>query len=116
MIPRVADLVAEPSHAGVLDGAFVGEAGEERMLVRVGLWLDEGRVLRARYRATTCAALIAYAEVACAALERGGGPAHLDVMSLRRAVEGVHPVHHGRAVIVARAVHAALARAQGTPA
>jgi hypothetical protein len=112
VLPRVADLVAEPRHAGPLDGAFVGEAGEERMLVRVGLWMEGSRVLRARYRATTCAALIAYCEAACAALERGADPAAVDDTTLRRSVAGVHPVHHDRAALVAGAVHAAHARAE----
>jgi hypothetical protein len=115
VIPRVADLVANPRHAGALDGAFVGEAGEERMLVRVGLWLDAGRVLRARYRATTCAALIAYSEAACAALERGADPGTLDGAALRRSIAGVHPVHHHRAALVARALQAAYARARENP-
>jgi hypothetical protein len=112
VLPRVADLVADPRHAGSLDGAFVGEAGEERMLVRVGLWIAERRVLRARYRATTCAALIAYCEAACAALERGLAPGTFDDAALRRSVAGVHPVHHDRAALVVRAVHAAHRRAE----
>jgi hypothetical protein len=115
VLPRVADLVAEPRHSAPLDGAVLGEAGEDGLLVRVGLWLEGDQVVRARYRATTCAALIAYAEAACAALERGRDPARLDEASLRHAVAGVHPVHHGRAALVARAVHAALARAKGAP-
>jgi hypothetical protein len=112
MPPRVADLVAEPRHAGALEGAAVGEAGEDRMLVRVGLWLDGGAVRRARYRATSCAALIAYAEAACAALEGGTDPAGLDGAALRRTVAGVHPVHHDRAALVARAIATALRRAK----
>jgi NifU-like protein involved in Fe-S cluster formation len=109
---RVADLVAEPRHAGALDGAAVGEAGEDRMLVRIGLWLDGGAVRRARYRATSCAALIAYAEAACAALEGGADPTCLDRDALRRAVAGVHPVHHDRAALVARAIATAHRRAK----
>jgi hypothetical protein len=113
--PRFADLVAAPDNAGAagaLDGAAVGEAVQDRMVVRVGLWLEGRRVRRARFRSTTCAALIAYAEAACRALERGAVPDRLDAGALRDAVSGVHPLHHGRAALVARAVHAAYARAQ----
>ena len=114
MRPRVSDLVFDPRHAGPFDGAAaIGEAGApDRLLVRVGLWLEGSRVVRARYRATTCAALIAYAEAACVALERGADPAAMDAAALQDAVAGVHPVHHDRAALVARAVHAAHARAK----
>ena len=40
-------------------------------MIVVGLWTEGERVVRARFRATSCASLIAYAEVACAALEAG---------------------------------------------
>ena len=109
--PTVGELVADPRHAGALDGAFcVGEAaGGTRLLVQIGVWRDEaGRVVRARYRATTCAALIAYAEAACALAEGGGAPAVSD-RSLRAAVRGVHPIHHDRADLVALALARALA-------
>lgn len=107
----VAEHLADPRHAGSIDGAHrVGEAAEgERLLVRVGLWLDDGgRVTRARYRATTCAALVAYAEAACALAEEGEAPSPL-AERLRRAVRGVHPVHHDRAELVALAFARALA-------
>jgi len=110
---RVWDLVGSPRFAAPLDGAdAVGEAsGGTRLLVRVGLWVH-GPV-RARYRATTCAALIAYAEAACEALEGGADAARLDASALRACVAGVHPVHHDRAELVAAAVHDAHARVQG---
>jgi len=111
--PTVGELVAEPRHAGALDGAaYVGEAaGGTRLLVQIGLWRDAaGRVVRARYRASTCAALIAYAEAACALAEAGGGGAPaLSDRSLRVAVRGVHPIHHDRADLVALALARALA-------
>ena len=103
--------MAEPRHAGALDGAAcVGEAaGGSLLLVQIGLWLDPGgRVVRARYRATTCAALIAYAEAACA-LAEGGAARSLSPGSLRAAVRGAHPVHHDRADLVALALARALA-------
>src|SRR6266542_240358 len=100
MPPRrsVADHVGDPRHAGPLEGAaLVGEAAGDRLVVRVGLWLDgQGRIARARYRATTCASLIAYAEAACA-LAEAGEDVSLGPARVRRAVAGVHPVHHDRA-------------------
>jgi hypothetical protein len=108
----VSDLVANARHAAPLDGATCrGEAGAEpRLLVRVGLWVGEGgRVARARYRATSCAALVAYAEAACMLLEERGEAAALDAAHLRRAVKDAHPVHHDRADLVALAVVRALA-------
>jgi hypothetical protein len=117
--PRtVAEHLAELRHAGSLDGADrVGEAaGRERLLLRVGLWLDgAGRVERARYRATSCAALVAYAEAACALAEEGGARSPA-ARRLRRAVRGVHPVHYDRADLVAVAFARALAAApRATP-
>lgn len=103
--PTVGELVAEPRHAGALGGATcVGEAvGGTRLLVQVGLWLDDGRVVRARYRSSTCAALIAYAEAACALAESGAVYPPFG-RSLRAAVRGVHPLHHDRADLVALAL------------
>jgi hypothetical protein len=110
----VGDALHAPRFAAPLDGAVVGEAaGGERLMVRIGLWLAGERVVRARYRATTCAALIAYAEAACAALEAGADPARLDADALRAAVAGIHPVHVDRARLVAAAVHAAHRRSEG---
>lgn len=107
----VADHVADPRRAGPLDGGAVGEAaGGNRLLVRVGLWWRDGRVVRARWRATTCAALIAYAEVACALLEEGVAPERLDAEVLRARLPGVHPGQQDRAALVAAAVRAAAAR------
>ena len=110
---RVATLVYDSVHAGRLDGATsIGEAaGEGRLLVRVGLWLDgRGRVTRARFRSTTCAALIAYAETACALAEAGEPPVSLDARRLGAAVAGAHPSHHDRAALVALALQRAIAR------
>lgn len=105
----VAELVGEPRHAArALDGASaVGEAaGGLRLVVRLGAWREGRRVARVRYRASTCASLIAYAEVACALLEAGVPPAAVDAPRLRAEVAGVHPVHHDRADLVAAAVRA----------
>src|SRR3990172_398082 len=109
----VADCVADPRHAGTVEGAsLAGEAaGAGRLLVKLGLWLDrDGRVSRARYRATTCASLIAYAEAACALAEAGEDLSRTDAPRLRAAVAGVHPAHHDRADLVALALARALAR------
>ncbi|WP_242343064.1 iron-sulfur cluster assembly scaffold protein [Anaeromyxobacter terrae] len=104
----VADCLSDPAHAGPLDGATrVGRAADGDRRVAVGLWTDGGRVVRARFRATSCASLIAYAEVACAALEAGLSPAALDAPRLRASLAGVHPGHLVRAELVAAAIHAA---------
>jgi hypothetical protein len=104
MRPRtVAEWVDGACHAGPLDGAARrGAASDEARLVRIGVFPDG----RARFRATTCAALIAYAEAACEALEAGVEPAHLDAAALRARVSGVHAVHLDRAALVASAIAA----------
>jgi len=106
---RVSSLIDDPRHAGALDGASVTGHAELGGIVRVGLWLDgEGRVTRARFRATSCPALVAYAEAACALTEGerlGRGPTADEV---RAAVSGVHPVHRDRALAVALAFERAL--------
>ncbi|GEJ59094.1 hypothetical protein [Anaeromyxobacter diazotrophicus] len=110
MTPRtVAEHLADVRRGGRIAGADrIGEAAAGGLLVRVGLWVDgEGSVVRARYLATTCAALIAYAEAACA-LAEAPGAALPDAARLRRAVRGVHPIHHGRADLVALALARAL--------
>jgi hypothetical protein len=101
----VAECVDDPAHAGALDGAArVGEAARDGRVVRIGLF-GSGPARRARFRASSCASLIAYAEVACRAIEAGRVP---DASALRALVRGVHPVHHDRAELVADAVRAAL--------
>jgi len=108
---RLADLVYEPLHAGALEGAaLLGEAaGGDRLLVRVGLWLDpDGRVQRARHRTSACAALIGYAEAACLLAEAGEPPGALRAGRLLAAVTGAHPLHRDRAELVARALAQAL--------
>jgi hypothetical protein len=103
----VAELVDLPAHAAPLHGASrVGEAAADGRLVRIGVWRDGG-ALRARYRATACASLIAYAEVACEALEAGVPAAAIDADALRARVRGVHPSHLERAALVAAALRAA---------
>lgn len=105
----VAECVDAPAHAGALEGAQrIGEAAAGGRVVRIGIWSPRGDV-RARFRASACASLIAYAEAACAALE-AGAPA--DAGSLRALVAGVHPSHRDRADLVAAAVRAALAQEQ----
>jgi NifU-like protein involved in Fe-S cluster formation len=106
VIPRtVAECVDAPAHAGPLAGAAtVGQAAAEGRVVRVGVW-REGTRVRARFLASACASLIAYAELACEALEAGAVP---DAAALRALVRGVHPHHLDRADLVAAAVRAAL--------
>ncbi len=68
-----------------------------------------GAVVRARFRATTCAELIAYAEAACRLAEDGAlGPGDL-AARIRAAVASVHPAHRSRADLVALALERALA-------
>jgi hypothetical protein len=114
----VADRVASPRHAAALDGAdAVGEArGGERLVVRIGLWRDGGRLARARFRATTCASLIAYADAACEALEAGTPPARLDAAAVCALVPGVHPVHRDRAALVAAGIERATRASPARPA
>jgi hypothetical protein len=103
--PRsVADCVESPRHAGPVEGAArIGEALADGRVVRIGVFPDG----RARFRATTCASLIAFAEVACEALEAGVAPAALDASALQERLTGVHPDHLERATLVAAAVRAA---------
>jgi len=104
--------VYQPLHAGPLDGAeLLGEAADgEGLVVRVGIWRDGGgRIRRARHRSASCAALIGYAEVACALAEAGEPPATLLVDRLVSAVVGAHPLHRDRAALVATALARALA-------
>jgi len=113
----VADYLSDPRHAAPLDGAtLLGEAsGDDRLLVRVGLWLDgRGHVRRARYRASCCAALIAYAEAACELAEAGAATGPPVAGPLLAAVTGVHPRHRDRAELVAQALARAFARAHPT--
>ncbi len=100
-VRTVADYVDAPRHAGPLEGAArLGEAAAEGRIVRIGLFADG----RARFRASSCASLIAYAEAACEALEAGVAPGRLDAAALRDRVTGVHPVHQDLAALVAAAV------------
>ena len=102
--PSVAECVDAPRHAGRLDGAVrTGGAAADGRIVRIGVFADG----RARFRASACASLIAYAEVACEALEAGVPPSALDARGLRARVAGVHPDHLGRAALVAAAIRAA---------
>ena len=102
----VGEYVDAPDHAGPLDGASrLGEAAADGRMVRIGLFPDG----RARFRATTCASLVAYAEAACEALEAGVAPARLDAAALRARVAGVHPSHLDRAALVAAAIANAVA-------
>ncbi len=104
----VADRVYAPRYSAPLEGADrVGVGSREGRTVHIGVWFRGGQVIRARYRATTCASLIAFAEVACGLLESGVAPAELDAPRLRARLTGVHPLHQDRAELVAEAARAA---------
>jgi hypothetical protein len=111
----VAEHLADPRHAGDLGGApGLGEASSDGLVVRLGVWRSGSGVVRARFRATTCAALIAYAEAACRLAEDGAlGPGDL-AARIRAAVAGVHPARRGRADLVALALARALAASGGS--
>jgi hypothetical protein len=111
---HVSDHLQDPRHSAPLGGAHrIGQASEDGRTVQVGLWLEAGAVVRARFLASCCASLIAYAEIACALLEEGLPPAALDAPFLQGEILGVHPAHRRRAELVARAARAA---AGGSPA
>lgn len=105
------DLVADPAHAGDLGAAAaLGEASDgARRIVRIGLFPD-GPALRARWKASSCASLMACAEVACALLEAGAAPADLDAARLCAHLSGLPPDHRDRAALVAEALRRALAQ------
>jgi hypothetical protein len=106
----VGDFVASPDHAGDIDAApRRGEAVRtDRLIVRLGLWEDDrGVVTRARFKASTCASLIAFAELACELLEGGAAPGGIDAAFLLSRLEGVHPIHRDRADLVVEALRAA---------
>lgn len=108
-LATVADLVADAEHAGPPAGASgVGQAAAGGRIVRIALWRSEGRIVRARFGATTCASLIASAEAACRALEAGTPPERLDGAAIRSYIAGLHPRHRDRADLVAEAVRAAV--------
>jgi hypothetical protein len=112
VVRSVAEHVADPRHAGDVGGApCLGEASSgDGLVVRMGLWrASSGAVVRARFRSTSCAALIAYSEAACRLAEDGAlGPGDL-AARIRAAVDGVHPAHCSRADLVALALVRALA-------
>jgi hypothetical protein len=114
---RISSLLDDPPHAGLLDGASLTAHAELGGIVRIGLWLDgEGRVTRARFRATSCPALVAYAEAACALAEGERLRRAPTAEELRAAVAGVHPVHRDRAGAVALAFERALSTTSFPPA
>lgn len=116
MPSTVADHLQDPRHAAPLAGADrIGQASADGRTVQLGLWLEGGAVVRARFLASGCASLIAFAEVACALLEAGQPPASLDARALRNEILGVHPAHLGRADLVAAAARAAAAPVPSQP-
>ena len=65
---EVRALFRAPAHAGDLEAAATGEAGD-RVCHPVAARLEAGRIVAMRFRARGCPHLIAAAEAACAALE-----------------------------------------------
>jgi len=112
VLPKVSELVEGARHGGPLTGASrVGEAATDGRIVRVGVWRGpSGAVVRARFLASSCASLLAYAEAACRLAEADRLAPAGDLPALLRAsVAGVHPAHLRRADLVAAALTRALA-------
>jgi hypothetical protein len=107
----VADFASTPVHGGDLREAPIrGEASApDRLVVWLGLWTDgRGAVTRARFKATSCVSLLAYAELTCELLEEGMLPASIDAAALHDRLEGVHPRHRTRADLVVEALRSAM--------
>jgi hypothetical protein len=84
----------------------IGEARDARdLIVRIGIWNDMGgEVIRARFQASTCVALIAYTDATCELIESGVDLRELDAARIRASVADVHPAQQDRAALVADAV------------
>lgn len=109
--PTVAELFGRARHGGNLAGARRrGLArGEERLVVEIALFDGDGATnARARWKSTTCVALMACAERACQLIEGGMAPEALDAPALRGGIRGLHRRHHTRADLVIQALRAAL--------
>ena len=77
----VGDLVSHPIHAGdVREAPLRGQASRpDRLVVWLGLWPGApGAPTRARFKAATCASLLAFAELTCELLEDGAAPETID--------------------------------------
>lgn len=113
----VGDLVSHPVHAGdVREAPLRGQAARpDRLVVWLGMWPGaQGAPTRARFQATTCASLLAFAELTCELLEDGTAPDAIDAALLLGRLEGVHPQHRDRADLVVEALRAAT-RPMSTP-
>jgi hypothetical protein len=117
-IRTVADIFHDVRRCGGATGSTCAglAADEDGRTVQIALWVGtDDRVIAARWRASTCPSLIAYAETACALLEAGIAPVDLERAALRAAVAGVHPAHRRHADLVLDAVHDALAKRELSP-
>jgi hypothetical protein len=85
----------------------------DRLILRIGLWVEGGRVAAARFRATTCATLLALADAACEWAE-GRPVAEVAAVAPPVLLELLPHVPEGRrdrASLVAAALRAAASRA-----
>lgn len=67
--PEVRRLFGAPAHAGRLDPARVGAAGDAEASVQLFAQVADGRIVAMRFLARGCPHLIAAAEATCVALE-----------------------------------------------
>lgn len=109
MLPTAGSLIASADHGGDIAGAAAVGCSTDPEGRRVELALWPGTPPRARFMATSCAGLLAFAELACRLVEAGVPPARLDAAALRAGLTGLHPAHAERADLVAQALSRASA-------
>jgi NifU-like protein involved in Fe-S cluster formation len=87
--------------------------GHDGVSVRFHAEVDDGRVTALQYEATSCATLVAYAELLgdLAAGEQAAQAARITAQRLVATLPGVPAARHDRAELVIRAWWSALARA-----
>jgi len=92
--------------------AATGSAGDPLRKLRAEILLEtgDGRIVRADYRCTTCASLIAYCEAMVRMISglELGRTAALEAGDLIRRVRGVPACRHDRAHLAVAAMRAAL--------
>ena len=106
----MAERLANLCHQGALHGSTVSAEASRagRHFVQVGLWIDGERIRRARFMASDCEALNAYADLACQLIEAGVPIEAIDVRRLCRHLPGFDPVDETCAELVVEAFRSAL--------
>jgi len=103
----------EPRHVGDPQGADgLGQAGNQACgdRLELGIWVREGAVVEARFRAEACSATLAVASLLCTALEgvRLEQAQALDCAALIEAAGGLPPAKRHAGQVVERALAGAL--------